>query len=517
MADTPGQIPNSDIDERHSALRSNAAAIRTIASAVEGTLGPKGLDCMLVDRFNAVTITNDGAAILGKIDAQHPASRLLIHAAQAQDEAVGDGTTTATVLAAAMVEEGVAHILRGVPPTKVAEGLRAGVDAAVGHMEQTATRVSGLEDPLLLAAARVSARGNDEWASLAAEAARLVPEERLLGDPAFKLSKRVVAKEGADSRVVPGLVIDKERMNRQMPQQVCDAPVLVVADALEPEKLDEEALATEVGFQRHEALRQEFAETVERIIDLGVKLIAVERSVDPAAEALLTDAGAMVLRRMTRRDLAAILEHCGGKAVMRTGLRRDAEEIRAVLGHAECVEEDERLGQTIITGGSGAPTATIVIGAGTAEIRDERLRIAEDAASAVQAVARGGVLPGGGAAEVGAVPAVLEAKSRVNGMATYGVDAVAAALRAPLWQIITNAGFNPLEKGEDVIAAQVATGSRSLAMDCDTGDVVDMLEAGVVDPALVKVSALRTAAEIAEAVLRISIVIRMRDAEPAGQ
>jgi chaperonin GroEL (HSP60 family) len=505
---SPGSL--SDVDERRRALRSNASAVRTIASAVEGTLGPKGLDVMLVDRYGNVTITNDGSTILGRIDAQHPASRLLIHAARAQDEEVGDGTTTATVLAAALVEAGVAHILQGVPATKVIEGMRAGLQAALEWLGEAAVRVTSLDDPLLSAAAQVSARGNAALAELAVRAASIVPADKLLHDAAFRLGKCVIAHEGAADTVFEGLIIDKERMNRQMPQVVTDARVLVVADALEPEKVDDEALATEAGFRRHTALREEFEASIRGLVDLGVNFVAVERRVDEVAEELLTEAGVMVLRRLGRRDLAAILDHCGAKPIMRSGLRRGAEEIDRALGTAEEIAEDERLGFVSVRGGGGVPAATILVGAGTAEVKDERLRIVHDAASAVQAAAKGGVLPGGGAAEIGALAAVTRHRDELTGMAVYGAEAVLTALRRPLAQIVANAGLNPLEKVAQVVAQQSAAGNHALAIDCDTGAIADMLAAGIVDPAPVKLAALRTAGEIAEAILRIGVVIRMR-------
>jgi len=181
--------------------------------------------------------------------------------------------------------------------------------------------------------------------------------------------------------------------------------------------------------------------------------------------------------------------------------------------HAVAVEEDERLGFVSIRGGAGAPAATLLVGAGTAEVKEERLRIGHDAAAAVQAAAKGGVLPGGGAAEVGAIPAVARCKETLSGMAVYGAETVMTALRKPLAQIVANAGFNPLEKVAQVMAQQAATRNHALAIDCDTGEIADMLKLGVLDPAPVKVSALRTAAEVAEAILRIGVVIRMRTTE----
>ena len=154
--------------------------------------------------------------------------------------------------------------------------------------------------------------------------------------------------------------------------------------------------------------------------------------------------------------------------------------------------------------------ATILVGASTREVRDERERIARDAASAVQAVAVGGVVPGGGASELAAARAVQALREGMRGMAAYGADCVVEALKAPLMQIVANAGFNPLEKVEDASAAQAAQECPALAIDCDTGEVADMLRAGVVDPLLVKRQALRTAFEVARAVLRIDTIIKKR-------
>jgi len=162
--------------------------------------------------------------------------------------------------------------------------------------------------------------------------------------------------------------------------------------------------------------------------------------------------------------------------------------------------------------------ATILVGASTREVRDERERIAHDAASAVQAVAVGGVVPGGGAAELAAARAVQALRAGMRGMAAYGADCAIEALRVPLMQIVSNAGFNPLEKVEDVLAAQAARESPALAIDCDTGEVTDMMRAGIVDPLPVKKQALRTAFEVAEAILRIDRIIKKRqEPETAGE
>lgn len=508
----------AEVDERLSALLSNAGAIRAVAAAVEGTLGPKGLNCMLVDRYGDVTITNDGFAILDKIDVSHPAARILVNTAKAQDRQVGDGTTTATILAGALVTEGVNQVAKGVPVAKVIEGMRAGLECAAAAMRARSRAIRDFDDPLLLQAAVIAGRGERDLAELAVGASRLVGRARL-EDPDFRLSEWIVAKEGADNDVFAGIVVEKERMNRQMPRVVRRARVLVVDDALEPEELEQEALATESGFARYLELKERFAGALQRVLELGVSVVAVERGVSDEAEEKLTDGGAMVLRRVSARDLARIAEHTGAHPMKRTGLARGAQEIERCLGRAKVVAENERLGHVRFEGGRGRSVATMLVGAATEEIKEERLRIAEDAASATQQALLGGVLPGGGAAEVAASLEVQRLRDSMGGMAAYGAECVGEALKKPLAQIVANAGFNPLEKMGNLLA-ELAGGNRDgLAVDCDTGEVVDMLTCGVVDPTTVKLHALRAAGEVAEAILRINTIIRKRDPgqRPSGE
>jgi len=164
-----------------------------------------------------------------------------------------------------------------------------------------------------------------------------------------------------------------------------------------------------------------------------------------------------------------------------------------------------------IEGGEGKPYATVLVGAATAEVLGERERIARDAASAVQAALKGGVVPGGGAAELAVARDLEGVKAELPGMAAYGVECVIEALKRPFIQIVTNAGFNALEKLGDVVAAQLEQKTDCLGIDCDTGFVCNLWEAGIIDPAPVKLHALRAAGELAEAILRIDTIIRKKE------
>lgn len=510
------QVTDSkEVDQRLAALMTNASAVQAVASAVEGTLGPKGLDTMLVDRFGTVTVTNDGVTILEEMEATHPAAKMLINTARAQEKEVGDGTTTATIWAGALVGEGLNQVQRGVPVARVLEGMQAGVRQALACFEQRARRVKDCDDPLLHRVAMVSGRGNEEIAGLVVQAAGLVGPGKL-AEPHFKLRDAVFAAAGVDSTVFEGVLVSRGRWHKQMPVSVEDPRVLVIDDALAPEEMEDGALATEAGFNRYLALEAEFHNNILKIVEMGVNLVLVDRKIDDAAGEMLADAGVVALARVSAREWQRAAEHTGAWPVKRTTLKKSPAEMARYLGRARRAFEDEKREQLRIEGGAGKPCATVLVGAATEEVLGERERIAKDAASAVQAALNGGVLPGGGAVELAVGRDLDLVKSGLRGMTAYGVECVAAALKRTFTQIVANAGFNPLEKLGDVMSAQLAEGSDSLGVDCDSGAVADLWERGVVDPLLVKTNALRAAGELAQAILRIDTIIKKRAPRPEG-
>lgn len=501
---------NAGEEEPLSALMTNANAVSVIAQAVEGTIGPKGLDTMLVDQFGDVVITNDGVTILELMDVNHPAARLLINIAKAQQEEIGDGTTTATILAGALVNEGVNQVRKGVPVVKVIEGMHLGINKALQAFAQKAVHVSKIDDGVLEQVACVAARQKADIAELVTKAAHLIGEEKLL-DPAYKMADCIRAVEGAENRVVSGVIIEKEPVNTEMPKKLHSVKVLVIDDALEPEEVEDEALGTEIGFSRYLKLQEEFAYNVAKTARLGVGLVLIDRGLHDKAEEIFTDAGIMVLQRVPHRELCRAAEFTGAKLLKRTGLKKDEAELSQLLGEAAEVELDEKLKHVLILGGKGKAHATVLVGASTREVVGERERIAKDAAAAVQAAIKGGIVAGGGAAELAIAREVSGIREQVKGMAVYGIDCVVEALKKPFAQIVFNAGFNPLEKLGNVLAAQLEQGRDSLGINCDTGDIADMLELGVYDPVLVKKYALKAAGEIAEAVLRIDTIIKKKE------
>ncbi|MEX2103847.1 MAG: TCP-1/cpn60 chaperonin family protein, partial [Bacilli bacterium] len=329
----------------------------------------------------------------------------------------------------------------------------------------------------------------------------------------FKLSDIVIAHEGAENEVISGVLLNKERMNKQMPEQFTDVRVLVIQDALEPEDIDDEALGTEIGFSKYLEYKAEFQGNLTKLKQLGINMIVVDRGVDSSAEEFCIDHNIMVVQRVSSKDIRKVMDHTGARGVKRTALRKPIEDLESYVGFCESVEEDERLEKIRMIGGKGKPMATILVGASTGEVVGERERIAKDAASAVQAAVKGGYLPGGGSVEISIAREVERFRETIRGMEGFGVQAVANTLRKPLSQIVANAGFNPLEKVEEVKAAQIESNRDSYGIDCDTGKVLDLEEIGVIDPAPVKIHALKAAGEVCEAILKIHTIIRMKPRE----
>lgn len=507
-----GQQPAREGEERYATLLNNSNAVRAITSAVEGTLGPKGLDVMLVGDRGEVIITNDGVTILDRIDVSHPAASLLIQVARSQQRKVGDGTTSATVLAGALVQEGVAQIMRGVPASKVVSGMQQGIEFAIQSMDRRKRMINGLMDPLVEKTAYVAGRERKNIVKLIMEAAVKIGMDRLM-DPTFNFADCVIAIEKANYEVFEGLLLRQKPIHFFGNKVFEDTRVLVLQDALEPEVLDEEVLTTEAGFARYMELREQFSRELLRLSKLGVGVILLERGIHPDAEQFCLDHGILVIQRVSRLDLNRVCEMTGAVPIRRTALHKDLDQLQRVLGISPRVSYDEDLQRVRMEAEESVREAfvTVIVGASTAEIVGESARIAGDAASAIQAAVSGGVLPGGGTTELAVSYELERHREKVTGMEAYGIEAVSAALRKPMSQIMLNAGYNPLEKLEEARAAQIAEDCDSMGIDCDTGLVINYETEGIIDPALVKSHGLKAAGEVATAVLRIHNVIKMRE------
>ena len=498
-------------EQKFDLIENNTNAVRAVMTAVESTIGPKGLDTMLVDQFGNVVITNDGVTILNMMEVNHPVARMLIHSINAQQEEVGDGTTTAALMAGEMVVHGLEQVTKGVPVAQVLTGLRYGVKEARRLMEKEAVLVGSLDTGQLYNIAYVAGREDTSIAKLIMEGAALIGQEKLL-DTGFRFSQRVQAVEGADSEVVNGVFVTKERLTRQMPLSLeGNLKIMVLDDALEPEELNHSAMATESGFQQYLILKEQFKTNIQKLIETGVQAVFVDRGADDAAVELLEEAGVLDVARLPHKELVDLAEHCGAKLLKRSSLQKPAEELEKYFGSAQSIIGNEKLHHIKVLGGGGKAMATILVGATTGEVVGEKERIAKDAAASVQSALQRGLVSGGGAAELAVARQLEQSKNALSGMAVFGADCVIAALKKPFMHIVANAGFNPLEKLGDVHKAQELQQNSHLSINCDTGRIDDMYIAGVVDPLYVKLHGLKTAGEVAEAILRINIIVKKKE------
>lgn len=505
-----GEVPS--MFERLAALRTNLDAAAVVSGAVERTIGPKGLDVMLMDENGEAIVTNDGATILANMDVRHPVARMMIKMAQAQEEEVGDGTTTATILAGALIRAGGEQVERGVPLNHVLDGMEVAWGWALAELERHAQHLSGLDDVRLRQTALVSARGQQDIAQLAVETAYTVGEE-ILFDPQVDCKKWVIATTCGRSEVVKGVIIERPRIHKEMPCEIEDARILLVDDALGPRELGDEALSSEAGFSEFVAAQEQFRRNLRKLQDAGVNCILLNRGLADIGDDVLYDLGIMVVEYVSHRKLEEIARYTGGRLVKRSILERSIEQIASSVGRAKKITADDANDTITILEGKGRPAATVVVRATTDEVVEERLRITKDAIAAMQCAVRGGVVPGGGAVELALARYLKTRESEIIGLQRYGLLCCISALQKPMAQIVTNAGFNPLEKIELAWNAQSETGIDSLGIDCNTGELVDMAECGIWDPYPVKYHALRAAWEIARSVLRIDLIMRKRPLE----
>ncbi|HBF36787.1 MAG TPA: chaperonin [Firmicutes bacterium] len=498
----------TEVDQYMAALVTNCGAIRAITEAVQGTLGPKGLDCMLVDPFGGIMVTNDGVTILKTMDVNHPAARILISAAEYQEKQVGDGTTTATIIAGTLVSEGVNQVLKGVPVIRVIEGIRLGVARALEFLAELKTPVEDLTSPILHKIALIAAREHHDLANLVIEAARIIGPERLIAEE-FKLADQVIAIEGSESALIRGTIINRMPMNPEMPRRLQKTRILIIDDALEPLKIDNEALTTETGFNHQLHKEQELIANIKKIADLGIGAIFADRFICDFAEDLLTDLGIIGVQGVSGDEWHRLAEMTGARPIKRGSLSKPPADLEPLTGEIEQLVINDKFRQIRIFGKPNQNYVTMIAGANTKEVVGEKERIMKDAASALQAAWLGGAVPGGGSAEMSIARRMNEKPLR--DMAYYGYHCVIEALKKPLIQICTNAGFNPLEKVAEVLGRQEQLDSNAIGVNCDTGAIEDLSQLGIWDPYLVKYQAIKTAGEVGEAILRINMIIKMKE------
>jgi len=480
------------------ALESNSNAVMAVADTVRTTLGPKGLDKLLIDQAMNRHVSNDGVTILLSLKAIHPVARMIVEIAERQEQLVGDGTTTAVVMSAEMIKEGKRLIKElGVHPTKVAEGIENGVRHACQLLEKETKHISinDMELEQIVRTSLASKLDGGRLADLVISALRTVGENaKYNGEYDFNKSITVLRKTSIEDKVVNGIVLERKRMDSELPSEVNNARILIARLDLKPVKeswIKENNKYQEILLMENDRIAKS-KEIVDAMLATGANTILIASpEVDQAVEDILVARGVFAARISTEE-----IEHLSRYTGARVARVNEDLKRANILGSAERIHEDEDNEIIYLEGGRGKNMVTLMVSGTTKETSLERWRAAIDGVNAAEAALNKGVVPGGGAAELHIMDKVKGL--HLKGLEQVGLDVVASALESIMRQILTNAGFNGLEK---VMAAKASPSEYGI--DINTGETIDMWKAGIIDPLMVKTMALRAAGEIAKSVLRI--------------
>lgn len=492
------------------AQRTNILAGKVLAETVRTTLGPKGMDKMLVDNLGDIVVTNDGVTILKEMDIEHPAAKMLVEVAKTQEDEVGDGTTTAVIIAGELLKQSEDLLDMDIHPTIIAMGYRQAAEKAQEILEEIA--ISDIDTEMLekVAITAMTGKGTEKarepLAKIVVQAVEQVAEGNNVDTDHIKIEK----KEGAvveDTKLVQGVIIDKERVHQGMPEEVEDAKIAILNSALEVKEteVDAEIRITDPN-QMQAFIEQEeqmLKDMVSKISDAGANVLFCQKGIDDLAQHYLAKAGILAVRRVKKSDIEKLSKATGATIVS------NVEDLTADdLGSAGTVSEKKVSGEDMIfvENCSEPKAVTILVRGSTKHVADEIKRAIEDAIGVVAATIEDGkVVAGGGAPEVAIAKRLKDYADSISGREQLAVNAFAESLEVVPKTLAENAGIDSIDSLVDLRAAH--ENSTTMGLNVFNGEVTDMKEAGVIEPKRVKKQAIQSASEAAEMILRIDDVI----------
>ncbi|MBN1456000.1 MAG: TCP-1/cpn60 chaperonin family protein [Methanomicrobia archaeon] len=503
----------------------NIMAAKTIANAVKSTLGPKGMDKMLVDSMGDVVITNDGATILKEMDIEHPAAKMMVEIAKTQDEEVGDGTTSAVILAGELLKRAEDLLEQEVHPTLIATGYRLAAEKAYEILEGIAEKISPRDTNTLKNIALTSLTGKgagtarEMLTDLAVDAVKMIAEKgvKKIDIDHIKLEKKTGGST-EDTALISGMIVDKERVHPGMPKTVQNAKIALVNSALEIEKTEVDAKIEITAPEQLKSFLEEeermLKEMVETVAASGANVLFCQKGIDDLAQHYLAKKGIFAVRRVKESDMKKLASATGGK------IQTSLEEVRPEdLGKAGLVEERKIGGEEMIfvEECQNPKAVSILLRGGTEHVVDELERGMNDALRVVAvAMEDGKYVAGGGAAEIELALRLREYAASVGGREQLAIQAFADAIEVIPRALAENAGLDPIDM---LVALRSAheRGEKTAGLDVFKGEPTDMKKAGVIEPLRVKTQAISSGTESAVMILRIDDVIASsREKMPGG-
>ena len=499
------------------AQRNNIAAAKIIAEMVKTTLGPKGMDKILVDSIGDVIVTNDGATILDKMDVEHPAAKMLIEVAKAQDTSVGDGTTTVVVLTGELLKRAEDLIEQKIHPSTVITGYRRALDIALQTLNKIAKPIK-LEDKATLKKIVNTSLGSkslgfatDHIADLSIDAVLNVIEERDGKPYADKDHIQMIKKMGKsllESELINGVIIDKEVVHPAMPKRVVNAKIALINAPFEIEKTEFSAeIRIRDPLKIKEFLDEEtriLKEMVDKVVKVGANVVFCQKGIDDIAQFFLAKAGVLAVRRVKSSDMEKLAKATGGRIV--TNFEDLTEKD---LGSAGLVEE-RKVGEdkmVFVRECKNPKAVSILIRAGLERQLDEAERALNDAIMNLISLIRDlKYVPGGGATEMALANMIRKEAPKYPGREQLAMLAFAESLEMIPRTLAENAGLEPVE-----ILTELRTkhekGNHGYGVEVVSGKVQNMFDAGIIEPIKVKEQILKSAFEASAMILRIDDVI----------
>ena len=509
------------------ALKANIMAAKIIAESVRSSLGPKGMDKMLVDGFGDVTITNDGATILDEMEVQHPAAKMMVEVAKTQDDEVGDGTTTSVVVAGELLKKAEELLDQGIHPTVIVDGYREASNRALEVLNQIAIKIEPNDKALLRKVAEVSlaskilAEDKEAMAELAVNAILQVAEKTPDGYKVDIDDVKVEKKPGeslTDTSLIKGIVLDKEIVHPGMPKRVEDAKIALVDAPLEVEKTEFDAKINIENPEQMKAFLDEeekmLKDMTDKISNSGANVLLCEKGIDDVAQHYLAKKGILAVRRVKQSDMEKLVKATGGKVVSNVNDLRPED-----LGFAKLVEErkvaDDKM--TFVEGSKNPKAVTILVRGGSERLVDEAERAIHDALCVVRDVVLDPrVVGGGGAPEAEVARRLGEHAQKLSGKEQLAVIAFGEALETLPTALAENAGLDPIDI---LVQLRVAheKGELWAGVDVNESKVADLKERGILEPIGVKIQVIKSASEAAGMILKIDDVIAAAKSSPGGQ
>lgn len=509
----------SERESGKNAQHRNILAAKAVAEAVRTTLGPKGMDKMLIDSGGDATITNDGATILREMDIENPVAKMIVEVAKAQDDEIGDGTTTAVIIAGKLLEKAEALLEQDVHPTVIVQGYKQAAARAQEVLKKMAIDVSG-DQEMLLKIARTSVRGKgtemalDRLSQISVDAARAVVGFE--GKDIEENIKMVHIPGGRieESSINYGIVLEKERTSPQMPKSIKNARIMLLEGTLELKKLGTDAKITITEAKDLTSFKEGeekiIKEQIDAIIATGANVVFCEKGIGVFAQGYLANRGILAARRVKREDLKMLALATGAKLV------GDVMQLRPEdLGSAALVEE-RRVGKEkqmiFVEGCEKAKAISIILHGVSDQFLEEMERALDDSLNVVLDVIRSGkIVPGGGAPEILVAENLRQYASTLEGREQLAIRAFADAVEAIPFTLAENSGFDPVDSLAALRAKQGE--GKNYGLDIASGKPADMMAQGVVEPLKVKTQAIKSATEAATMVLRVDDVIAAKREE----